>query len=203
MFSRFQVSCRQAAFSLKAGAKIQPFSKPPKFFFNYFLSRHTTGRTTSALRHEFFFRRNRKIHKNRPAKGKKNPFFPPFSGSRKVIICENLCILLSMCGLNTFKYCGNKTEEYVITLFSSVLYHYLPKVREMDYFVRIRENLLSGTPHVRIPVHNTTGWGAFQYGSAAAWWAFTGTPPRDENRLYGKNGVSLHPFSGETQQGFI
>ncbi len=64
-----------------------------------------------------------------------------------------------MCGLNTSKYCGNKTEEYVITLFSSALYRYLPKVREMNYFVRIRENLLSGTPPVRIPVHNTTGWG--------------------------------------------
>ena len=104
-----------------------------------------------------------------------------------------------MCGLNTFKYCGNKTEEYVITLFSSVLYQYFTKVREMNYFVRIRENLLSGAPHVRIPVHNTTVWGAFRYGSAAAWGAFTGTPPRDEKRLYGKNGVSLHPISGETR----
>ena len=199
MFSRFQVSCRQAAFSLKAGAKIQPFSKPPKFFFNYFSSRHTTGRTTSALRPEFFFRSNRKIHKNRPAKDKKNPFFSPFSGSRKVIICENLCILLSMCGLNTFKYCGNKTEEYVITLFSSALYRYLPKVRETNHFVRIRENLLSGTPHVRIPVHPTTGWGAFRYGSVSTWGALPGTPPRDEKRLYGKNGVSLHPISEETR----
>ncbi|MBR3435663.1 MAG: hypothetical protein IKG88_07240, partial [Bacteroidales bacterium] len=93
----------------------------------------------------------------------------------------------------------NKTEEYVITLFSSALYRYLPKVRETDYFASIRENLLSGTPHVRIPVHNTTGWGAFRYGSADAWWAFTGTPPRDENRLYRKNGVSLHPISEETR----
>ncbi|MBR3435504.1 MAG: hypothetical protein IKG88_06430, partial [Bacteroidales bacterium] len=93
----------------------------------------------------------------------------------------------------------NKTEEYVITLFSSALYRYLPKVRETDYFASIRENLLSGTPHVRIPVHPTTGWGAFQSGSAAAWGAFTGTPPRDEKRLYGKNGVSLHPFSGKTR----
>ena len=199
MFSRFQVCCRQAACSLKAGAKIQPFSKPPKFFFNYFLSHPTTGRTTSALRPEFFFRSNRKILKNRPAKDKKNPFFSPFLGSRKVIICENLCILLSMCGLNTYKYCGNKTEEYAITLFSSALHRYFPSEGEKDYFVLIRENLLSGTPHVRIPVHPTTGWGAFQYGSADAWWALPGTPPRDEKRLYGKNGVSLHPISGETR----
>ena len=94
MFSRFQVSCRQAAFSLKAGAKIQPFSKPPNFFFNYFLSRPTTGRTTSALRPQFFFRSNRKILKNRPAKDEKNPFFHTFSGSRKFIFREYLCILL-------------------------------------------------------------------------------------------------------------
>ena len=103
MFSRFQVRCRQAAFSLKAGAKIQPFSKPPKFFFNYFLPRHTTGRTTSALRHEFFFRRNRKILKNHPAKGKKNPFFHTFSGSPKLIFREYLCMLLLLCNLNAFK----------------------------------------------------------------------------------------------------
>ncbi len=83
-----------------------------------------------------------------------------------------------MCGLNALKYCGNKTEEYVITLFCNVLYRYLPSVGGKDYFVRIREKQLSGTPHVRIPVHPTTGWGAFRYGSVSAWGAFTGTPPR-------------------------
>ena len=186
---------------MKAGAKIQPFSKPPKFFFNYFLPPHTTGRTTSALRPQFFFRRNRKIHKNRPAKGKKNPFFPPFSGSRKVIFREYLCMSLLMCGLNTFKYCDHELKVYVIILLCSVLHKYLPPVGETDYFASIREKQLSGTPHVRIPIHPTTVWGAFRYGSAAAWGAFTGTPPRDENRLFGKNGVSLHPISGETQQG--
>jgi hypothetical protein len=51
-------------------------------------------------------------------------------------------------------------------------------VGKKGYFVRIRENLLSGTPHVRIPVHPTTGWGAFRYGSVGGWGAFTGTPPR-------------------------
>ena len=83
-----------------------------------------------------------------------------------------------MCGLNAFKYCGHKLKVYVIILFCSILHRYLPPEGEKDYFVRIRENLLSGTPHVRIPVHNTTGWGAFQYGSAAVWWALPGTPPR-------------------------
>ena len=108
-----------------------------------------------------------------------------------------------MCGLNAFKYCDHELKVYVIILFCSVLHRYLPSVGKKDYFVRIREKQLFGAPPVRIPVHNTTGWGAFQPGSAAAWWALPGTPPRDENRLYGKNGVSLHPFSGETQQGFI
>jgi len=37
----------------------------------------------------------------------------------------------------------------------------------MDYFVRIRENLLSGTPPVRIPVHNTTGRGHSNTGRRA------------------------------------
>jgi len=88
---------------LESGCKDTTFFQNAKIFFNYFLPPHTTGRTTSALRPEFFFRRNRKILKNRPAKDKKNPFFSPFSGSCKVIICENLCILLSMCNLNAFK----------------------------------------------------------------------------------------------------
>ena len=72
----------------------------------------------------------------------------------------------------------------------------------MEHSAGIRREPVSGTPHVRIPVHNTTGWGTFQYGSAGGWGTFTGTLPRTENRLYGKNGVSLHQFSWETQQGF-
>ena len=172
-------------------------------FFSIIFCHHTPPGGQPARCVLNFFSQQPQNPQKSPRKRQKNPFFHTFSGSRKFIFCEYLCILLSICDLNAFKYCGNKTEEYVITLFSSVLYRYLPKVREMDDFVRIRENLLSGTPHVRIPVHNTTSLGAPPSGSAGVWGAFTGTPPRDENRLYGKNGVSLHPFSGETQQGFI
>ena len=48
----------------------------------------------------------------------------------------------------------------------------------MEHSAGIRREHVSGTPPVRIPVHNTTVWGAFQSGSTAAWGAFTGTPPR-------------------------
>ena len=96
MFSRFQVSCRQAAFSLKAGAKIQPFSKPPKFFFNYFLTRHTTGRTTSALRHEFFFDPPVKTSEIAPQKTKKILFSTRFR-DRSSIFFANISVYCCYC----------------------------------------------------------------------------------------------------------
>ena len=96
MFSRFQVSRRQAAFSLKAGAKIQPFSKPPKFFFNYFLSRHTTGRTTSALRPQFFFAAPDKSSKIAPQKAKKIPFSTRFRG-RPSLFFANISVCYCYC----------------------------------------------------------------------------------------------------------
>ena len=184
---------------LESGCKDTTFFQTAKIFFQLFFVPPHHRADNQRVASSIFFRSNRKILKNRPAKDEKNPFFSPFSGSLKFIFREYLCILLFMCGLNAFKYCGHKLKVYVIILFCSILHRYLPPEGEKDYFVRIRENLLSGTPHVRIPVHNTTGWGAFQYGSAGGWGTFTGTLPRTENRLYGKNGVSLHPISGETR----
>ena len=96
MFSRFQVSCRQAAFPLKAGAKIQPFSKPPKFFFNYFLSRHTTGRTTSALRPQFFFAATAKSSKIAAQKTKKILFSTRFRG-RASLFFANISVYCCNC----------------------------------------------------------------------------------------------------------
>ena len=153
---------------LESGCKDTTFFQTAKIFFQLFFTTPHHRADNQRVASSIFFRSKRQIPKNRPAKGKKNPFFSTFSGSRKFIFCEYLCILLLLCNLNAFKYCGNKPEEYVITLFSSELYIHLPLLRETEHFVRIREKQLSGTPHVRIPVHPTTGWGAIQPGSTAA-----------------------------------
>ncbi|MBQ6683259.1 MAG: hypothetical protein IJM74_04085, partial [Bacteroidales bacterium] len=79
---------------LESGCKDTTFFQTAKIFFQLFLipphHRADNQRVASII----FFRRNRKIHKNRPAKDEKNPFFSTFLRSRKVIICEYLCILL-------------------------------------------------------------------------------------------------------------
>ena len=122
-----------------------------------------------------------------------------------------------MCILNGFKYCGNKPDVCVFPLCCSVLYENLTAEGISDYYARIREKPLSGTAGGRAGRKNMAHPAflpyAFPYTPpkiggrfhdipiqvGGRWEGIPGIPPRAENRLYGKNGVSLHQFSGETQ----
>ena len=79
MFSRFQVSCRQAAFSLKAGAKIQPFSKPPKFFSIIFCPATPPGGQPARCVLNFFSQQPQNPQKS-PRKRQKKSLFPHVFG---------------------------------------------------------------------------------------------------------------------------
>ena len=81
---------------LESGCKDTTFFQTAKIFFNYFLSRHTTGRTTSALRHEFFFAATAKSSKIAPQKAKKIPFSPRFR-SRSSLFFANISVYYCNC----------------------------------------------------------------------------------------------------------
>ena len=83
MFSRFQVRCRQAAFSLKAGAKIQPFSKPPKFFSIIFYPTPPPGGQPARCVLNFFSQQPQNPQKS-PRKRQKKSLFLPVLGVAQV-----------------------------------------------------------------------------------------------------------------------
>ena len=74
-------------FSTKADAKIQPFSKPPKYFFTFFTARNAKRLTLSDIKSKIFFKnrpspasRRRKTAPRRLPDGKNHVPETPFRG---------------------------------------------------------------------------------------------------------------------------
>ncbi len=83
--SRFRTPPRGAVFSLKAGAKIQPFSFPPKIFFVFFRKVFRSALYSRMLRCKLFFLRGGKRAAKRPPGGVRGGFF---GGRKGVFLLE-------------------------------------------------------------------------------------------------------------------